>query len=117
MAGHGDEKDEIEKRYSDYYQLRNYYKKNRILIDIDLSDLIDSLITKLHSALYSFSRIVETNNTLENELNSNKIDYNITRKREYWDKAADVMRKEAPPLLEKLEKEFRLTIGVINNVP
>jgi hypothetical protein len=114
IAGHGDEREfeEVKKLYSDYYELRIYYKKNKILLDVELSNLINQLVTKLHSALFSFNRIIETTVKNSEETIPRMQHYNEQSKREYWDKAADLVEKETPLLLEKLENEFRSVLGV-----
>ena len=79
---------------------------------MELSDLINELVTKLHSALFSFNRIIQTTVKNNDEILPSKQQYNEQRKRDYWDKAADLVEKETPLLLEKLEDEFRSVLGV-----
>lgn len=114
IAGQGSksEYEQVDKLYHLYYDLRIDFNKNKILFNKDLSILINDTISKIHSSLFDFKQIIETSDKLDNEFDFNKIRYYQTRKREVWDRAAKLIQKDVPILLEKLETEFREILGV-----
>lgn len=116
LAGKGDEGEisKVKELYSEYYELRTYFKQNKIIINQELSDLINDLITKLHTALFSFNRIIEATTEIKKDIGTRTNDSNKQIRRDYWDKAANLVQNETPVLLDKLEYEFRKIIGVID---
>jgi hypothetical protein len=109
IAGHGDKREtpEIESLYKLFYEIKSEFMKNKILFEKDLNLIIEELISKIHHAIFKFNKIIESTDKIDNEPNSRMNNHWHKIKREDWDSAGDVIQDEVPPILERLEDEFR----------
>lgn len=80
-----------------------HYSQNKIYFDIDTCRLIEDLQFQFHESHNDYSFKYNFG------IGSKEMTYDMAKK------ASDRIRKEIPTLMEKLENDFRLTLGVIEN--
>jgi hypothetical protein len=85
-----------------YQELSEYFRPNRLFIEEDLCTKIEEMLQNLREVFHlmgSEAKVAQGQRPPPKE-------------ESYWDKAEDIMRKNVPPILKALEKEFREIIGI-----